>query len=66
MFSQSLINVLYNVIKESGIDGFLTVDSETLEVNNGYSRIKIFFSGSDTEEKNKARIELALNNYYRQ
>mgnify|MGYP006326971069 CR=1 FL=1 len=66
MFSQSLINALYNVIKESGIDGFLTVDSETLEVNNGYSGIKIFFSGSDTEEKNKARIELALNNHYRQ
>ena len=64
MFSQNLIDVLYNVIKESGIDGSLTVDAETLEVNNGFSGIKIFFSDSDTEEKNKARIELALNNYY--
>lgn len=64
MFSQNLIDVLYNVIKESGIDGSMTVDAETLEVNNGFSGIKIFFSDSDTEEKNKARIELALNNYY--
>lgn len=64
MFSQNLIDVLYNVIKESGIDGSLIVDAETLEVNNGFSGIKIFFSDSDTEEKNKARIELALNNYY--
>lgn len=64
MFSQNLIHVLYNIIKESGIDGSLTVDAETLEVNNGFSGINIFFSVSDTEEKNKARIELALNNYY--
>ena len=66
MFSQSLINVLYQIAKESGIDGSITVDAETLEVNNGYSGIKIFFSTSDTEEKNKARIELALFGYYRQ
>ena len=64
MFSQNLIDVLYQIAKSG--TGSITVDPETLEVNNGYSGIKIFFSTSDTEEKNKARIELALFGYYRQ
>lgn len=66
MFSQSLIHVIYQIAKESGIDGAMDIDAQTLEVNNGFSGIKIFFSSSDTEEKNKARIELALFGYYRQ
>lgn len=64
MFSQNLINVLYQIAKESGEEGSLVINPETLEVNDGFSGLKIFFSSSDAEEKNKARIELALNNYY--
>ena len=64
MFTQSLINVLYQIAKESGVNGYFDVDPNTLEVNNGYAGIRVFFSDSDSEEHNKARIELALLGYY--
>ena len=64
MFSQNLIDSMYEAIKASGVDGSLTVDSETMEINNGFSGIQVFFSVSDSESKNKARIELALHIYY--
>ena len=66
MFSQNLIDVMYETIKASGIEGSMDIDPINMEVNNGYSGIQVFFSNSDSESKNKARIELALNNYYRQ
>ena len=65
MFSQNLIDSMYETIKASGVDGTLVVDAETMEINNGFNGIQVFFSVSDSESKNKARIELALNNYYR-
>lgn len=65
MFSQNLIDTIYQAIKESGLNGSVYVNTETLEVSKYMNGLKIFFSGDTEEEgKDKARIELALLDYY--
>ena len=65
MFTQNLIDEIYKAIKESGKVGSVHVDTETMEVNYYTGGIKIFYNASDREERNKARIEFALLDYYR-
>ena len=65
MFTQNLIDEIYKSIKESGIVGSVYVNTETMEVGKYISGIKIFYNASDRKERNKARIEFALLDYYR-
>lgn len=69
MFTQNLIDEIYKAIKESGKEGNVYVNTETMEVGDyisDYIRdIKIFYNNLDRKERNKARIEFALLDYYR-
>lgn len=65
MFTQNLIDEIYKAIKESGKVGNVYVNTETMEVNDYTGGIKIFYNKSDMKERNKARIEFALLDYYR-
>ena len=64
MFTQNLIDEIYKAIKESGKVGNVYVNTETMEVNDYTGGIKIFYNKSDMKERNKARIEFALLDYY--
>ena len=64
MFTQNLIDEIYKAIKESGKVGNVYVNTETMEVNDYTGGIKIFYNKSDMKERNKARIEFALLDFY--
>ena len=66
MFSKNLIDEIYKAIKESDLSGTVYVDPETMEVTKFRNDIRVFFNDVESEEsRNKARIELALFDFYR-